>query len=1115
MFDLLTTQLIQEVPELPGLDRSRLPEDLTATFASIVSFRVRLGQTTRALPDELQAQLDQFRRLAATLETMVVLVPDRENRVATAFVAAHAHHLLYLAREITSPGTARRAPLRPEAISPEISAMLLFLIANQPTDAMDIAKAVEQSRPQGRSIEALLIDALVALATGRLTTIPDLLTEITDIAQDDLYDAAASALYRQLLEGLALLARYLVGSDPLETARNDALTAFSRVQTLAIQEQPWPVANGEEPALLPARTVFAGPHHLSLLLSAAADYLGDVTLAAVPPPKGSDGESWRKLVAKIISVRPFLWPNHLEAIEKGFLDAGISAVASFPTGSGKTAMSELKIAAILAAGGAAIYLAPTHALVAQTKASLREMFPTVAVRDSLLSDDFYAEVDEDLSASSGQIAVMTPERCLALLSIDGANFSAVRLIVFDECHLIHPKYGGNNRRSLDAMLNILYLTNACPQSDWLLMSAMMSNADELAEWLAQLIGRTCLSLNLNWKPTRQARGCLVYAQKDLAIIENRLRSAQQEQRKRDGTLPTKPDKGVLRQMSALPRCLFCLKQTWQSIAVKDYKLLPLLDSPVPLSVSRRNDKRRWYLTPNKNEVAAYLAAQCVRIGMKVLLFTQDTRFAMSIADNINSLLNEKLNQDTLSEHCKKLVSLVLDEAGSKDATLLPRGRAACHHGLMLPAEREVTEDLFRKPLGVDAIAATPTLAQGMNFPADIVFVVGDERFDSSSQESTPLEAHEILNAAGRAGRAGHVAQGVVVILPHLLVTYDTANNTVDQAWLRLQQAVFSLGDQCLPLRDPIGYILDLLHDAKNASDPDVTYFLRRLPPSSPGEPDAPRKFLQSTLAAFHAKLRGESAQFDSLVAETLQRKAELSATPTAETWRDRIAYRTGVSRELIESLHEALILAVNDLSRDTKAWIKWFFDWLGEDNHAIALLGYRLPPDLRQSDQKEFFGGKLSEIIWAWMCGETLLQLEVRLGGKSDNPGRCMRARRFILRLVPELAFAIGLVTLVRRRQIQEQQAGQMPISLATVGWCVREGVSRPELLALQVLLKNTPMSRQKLQLLWTVVDPYTHSGTETESFGQTKRRVSTGLSLWVESRKEQNDTEHAINEEI
>src|SRR6266511_2082953 len=150
-----------------------------------------------------------------------------------------------------------------------------------------------------------------------------------------------------------------------------------------------------------------------------------------------------------------------------------------------------------------------------------------------------------------------------------------------------------------------------------------------------------------------------------------------------------------------PFCLFCLKQTWQSVDVRDYKLLRLLDVSVPLSVGRTHDKRRWYPNANKNEVAAHLAAQCVRIGMKVLLFAQDTRFVMAISDKINNLLDEKLDENKLPDRCKKLIGLLLDEAGSKDVLLVPTGRAACHNGLMLPAEREVTEFVFREPSYVD------------------------------------------------------------------------------------------------------------------------------------------------------------------------------------------------------------------------------------------------------------------------------------------------------------------------------------------------------------------------------------------------------------------------------
>ena len=68
--------------------------------------------------------------------------------------------------------------------------------------------------------------------------------------------------------------------------------------------------------------------------------------------------------------------------------------------------------------------------------------------------------------------------------------------------------------------------------------------------------------------------------------------------------------------------------------------MQLLEDTVPLSASGnppedkdgKPQRQVWYLTPNKNEVASYLAAQCVRVGMKVLLFVQNTRDVGKIAE---------------------------------------------------------------------------------------------------------------------------------------------------------------------------------------------------------------------------------------------------------------------------------------------------------------------------------------------------------------------------------------------------------------------------------------------------------------------------------------------------
>lgn len=1089
MFDPRTAELIRAAPNLPGLDRERLPEELTKAFTAIVAFRVRLGQTGGKLPEELRQQLDVFRRMAATFEAMVALLPDRADRAASAFVAAQAYQLLHLGRKTTaSPNAVRPAPLRDDAISPEVSALLLFLIANQPSDATEIARSVSESRPEGNHPSAMLVDALVALANGRLARIPEILSNISSDYSDELQDAAMEALYQRILQGLARLAQQCLG-NATEAGAGSAVEVFQEVQRLAVEQLPWPVA--EEKGLhFASISAFAGPHHLATLLISSADMLGRAALARLQPPSGISPSDWRNAIVNIVEERPFLWPNHLEAIRSGFLKRGISSVVSFPTGAGKTTLSELKAAAALANGGAVVYLAPTHALVNQVKASLRRTFPRIDVKDSLLAEDFYAEIGESFEYSKPQIVVMTPERCLALLAADSLPFAGVGLVIFDECHLLHPKGPGQNRRSLDAMLALLHLHTAAPQADWLLLSAMMSNADEIAAWLSELMGRECLALNLNWKPTRQARGCLVYEQTQLDGLHGELDRHKSSHTKPNGTMKA-PGTAVQASLHARPYGFFCLKQTWQTKSLRDYTLLALLDEQVPLSAALSPNKRHWYLTPNKNEVAAHLAAQCVRLGLKVLLFAQDTRFVTSIAKQINGLIDGQ-TACPLSAYERLLLQRATEELGDKSALLVSDGRAASHHGLMLSAERELVESLFRCQDGIQALAATPTLAQGMNLPADIVFIVGDERFNPENQQSAQLEAHELLNAAGRAGRAGLVAQGLVLILPHYLVGFDVNKRKIGSKWSQLQESVFSKGDQCLQILDPIGDLLDRIQDATTATEPETRYFLRRLPLGGTADPDSTQRFLRSTLAAFHARRRNQEAVFEKRVAVAVARRKDLVPQKTADAWLDELAYQTGVPVEIIGELSRELSRFGDKLPTDTEKLVRWFFGWLVHDVRRFSgILAHRIPKKLLDDiEEGDLFGGKFVEAIWGWMNGETLLQLNVRLGGNATNPGSCQEARKFVLRMIPDLAYAAGLATKIQRKHIESDVLVEMPVALASLALCVREGRNSPELAALGTAAAYRELSRQELMRRWAKIRPNVKNGDQFETFGRTRKRV-------------------------
>jgi ATP-dependent RNA helicase DOB1 len=195
----------------------------------------------------------------------------------------------------------------------------------------------------------------------------------------------------------------------------------------------------------------------------------------------------------------------------------------------------------------------------------------------------------------------------------------------------------------------------------------------------------------------------------------------------------------------------------------------------------------------------------------------------------------------------------------------------------------------------------------MNLPADIVFIVGDERFDKQIDTFSPLEAHELLNAAGRAGRAGHVSQGAVIVLPHSIVDFDPTTNRIAAKWIQLQEAVFSRADQCLIVRDPVQMVIDRIHDTAVTQDEDLAqaefqYFLRRIPPGTETDPDSPKRFLRSTLAAWQAKRANEENRFENEIEGILARRDEVVPRSQATTWRDELAYRTGITVELIEEL---------------------------------------------------------------------------------------------------------------------------------------------------------------------------------------------------------------------
>ena len=962
MFDPVTSEIMASAPPLDDLDLQELPKRLTEAYVEIVSARIRLREEPAQASENLSKIIGEMRRLSATQEALVALAPERENRAAAAFVAASAHQVCLLAERSRAPEK-QGTRINIATVAPEVCTTLLYLVAEAHADAAEAAKRISPAE-DASACERTLISGIARLAQGRLWAVLDLdIPEVSDDASQA--ERALEALMQLLFRGVRALAVRL--RTRVDRALDDGgpeppSSFFLKVKALAIHELDVGT-DGEVIALYP------GPVHLAnLLLAVERDLLG-TAITRIPAPAGVEEMGWWQVLRRMAQKRPYLWRNHLQAINEGYLSQGVSSAISFPTGGGKSTLAELKIATALLRGEKVIFLAPTHALVDQTAKALQNTFQTY---------DILGDVDDDAILADlvilPEVIVTTPERCLMLMSLEPEAFEDVGLVVFDECHLLHPREADRSRRAIDSMLSVINLTLAAPTADILLLSAMMRNAKELAGWVESITDRPCLALDLAWKPTRQVRGSVVYPATRIADLNDKLRAARVA-KPQQKTVPAP----VKRELTAQPLGLFCLLQTWASRNREDYTLQPLLDENLAFGTGRSKGGN-WYLTPNGNETSAAIAAAAARNGTKSLVFVQTTVFCESAASKFKGKGDWK--PIALTEEEQALRRITEEEMGGAphcflelDADGTFAGGAASHHALLLREERHLHESLFKRRDGVDVLFATSTLAQGMNLPSEIVLIAGDSRFDPEADKMARLEAYELLNAAGRAGRAGERAQGFVLVIPSRVIEFDDQNNLINDHWLTLQ-SIFSQSDQCLTIDDPLTPLLDRIHEGALTQGL-VPYLLSKLPPSAADDPQSPiRSILNRSLTGYRARQGADDEWIETRIADAIAARGQIDL-PEGDGWLEHVSGSTGLPVELLQSLMAMVDSGL--LTGDSIQVVSVLLSWIEENPNLLfhlarpenieGLFGQEYAKIEGDLERANYAIPYLKELLPIWMAG--------------------------------------------------------------------------------------------------------------------------------------------------
>ena len=197
----------------------------------------------------------------------------------------------------------------------------------------------------------------------------------------------------------------------------------------------------------------------------------------LPKYSGIDIDKWEYYFSLKNSIK-MLWPAQKLLCKQDVLK-GKNAVVQLPTGVGKTKSVELIIHSLFLSerGKIALIIAPLRSLCNEIVEEITTAFPNANVNliSDLLENDYY----DYFGIQSESILVCTPEKFQFIIHHTKEIFSKIDLLIFDESHMFDDKTRGAKYELLVSYVR----SNLAPTQQLVLMSAVLSNANEIVEWL--------------------------------------------------------------------------------------------------------------------------------------------------------------------------------------------------------------------------------------------------------------------------------------------------------------------------------------------------------------------------------------------------------------------------------------------------------------------------------------------------------------------------------------------------------------------------------------------------------------------------------------------------------
>jgi ATP-dependent RNA helicase HelY len=422
------------------------------------------------------------------------------------------------------------------------------------------------------------------------------------------------------------------------------------------------------------------------------------------------------------------------------LVAGNGVLVAAPTGSGKTVVGEFAVHLALAQGRKCFYTTPIKALSNQKYTDLVRRYGSSSV--GLLTGD---------NSINGEapVVVMTTEVLRNMLYTSSATLAGLGYVVLDEVHYLADRSRGAVWEEV-----IIHL----PESVRVVaLSATVSNAEEFGDWLAQVRGGTEVIVDEH-RPVPLWQHVLAGNRMYDLFVDDAVHMA------------GSADEGA-RVNPELTR--LALRDDWVARKAPGRPgrgpRYSAGGPPYSTGGSRNSAgggrRPRRFGVPYRPDVVSRLDSAGLLPAI-TFIFSRaacDAAVQQCLAAGLRLTTPEEA--DVIVATATRRVA----EIPAEDLAVLGYGEwldglrrgIAAHHAGMLPAFKEVVEELFARGL-IRAVFATETLALGINMPARTVVIEKLDKWNGETHAS--LTAGEYTQLTGRAGRRGIDVEGHAVVL---------------------------------------------------------------------------------------------------------------------------------------------------------------------------------------------------------------------------------------------------------------------------------------------------------------------------------------------------------------